>query len=150
MAVRCRIASGYSPNYCALSPNAIRAIAKTKAEDGHYLFPNFKAGDVIPGTNMVAIEDQNMTITTVIPDPDEEGPEEETTKTTEAAMVYFNGVITYKVADPDQVEIGLTDKQSSTTPTPCSAKVLAFSASITLLLSATAQTSVSRFRASKE
>mgnify|MGYP000520787020 FL=1 len=26
-------------------------------------------------------------------------------------MVYFNGVITYKVADPDQVEIGLTDKQ---------------------------------------
>lgn len=111
MAVRCRIASGYSPNYCALSPNAIRAIAKTKAEDGHYLFPNFKAGDVIPGTNMVAIEDQNMTITTVIPDPDEEGPGEETTKTTEAAMVYFNGVITYKVADPDQVEIGLTDKQ---------------------------------------
>lgn len=111
MATRCRIASGYSPNYCALSPNAIRAIAKTKAEDGHYLFPNFKAGDVIPGTNMIAVEDQNMTITTVTPDPDEEGPQEETTKVTESALVYFSGVCTYKVADPDMVEIGLTDKQ---------------------------------------
>lgn len=102
MATRCRIASGFSPNYCALSPNAIRAIAKTKAEDGHYLFPNFKAGDVIPGTNMIAVEDQNMTIVT---------GEEPSTTTTEGALVYFSGVCTYKVADPDMVEIGLTDKQ---------------------------------------
>lgn len=102
MATRCRIASGYSPNYCALSPNAIRAIAKTKAEDGHYLFPNFKAGDVIPGTNMTAVEDQNMTIVT---------GEDPSTTTTEGALVYFSGVCAYKVADPDMVEIGLTDKQ---------------------------------------
>lgn len=99
MATRCRIASGFSPNYVALSPNAIREIAKTKAEDGHYLFPNFKAGDVVPGTNMVAVEDNNLTVTTL-----------ETTKK-EAALVYFNGVLSYKVADPDTVEIGLTDKQ---------------------------------------
>lgn len=102
MATRCRIASGYSPNYVALSPNAIRAIAKTKAEDGHYLFPNFKAGDTVPGTNMIAVEDQNMTIVT---------GEEPSQTTTEGALVYFSGVCTYKVADPDQVEIGLTDKQ---------------------------------------
>lgn len=111
MATRCRIASGYSPNYVALSPNAIRAIAKTKAEDGHYLFPNFKAGDVVPGTNMVAVEDQNMTITTVTPDDDGDGPHQATTTVTEGALVYFSGVCTYKVADPDQVEIGLIDKQ---------------------------------------
>lgn len=111
MAMRCRVASGYSPNYVALSPNAIRAIAKTKAEDGHYLFPNFKAGDIVPGTNMIAIEDQNMTITTVTPDDDGDGPHQATTTVTEGALVYFSGVCTYKVADPDQVEIGLTDKQ---------------------------------------
>lgn len=99
MATRCRIASGYSPNYCALSPNAIRAIAKLKATDGHYIFPNFKAGDTIPGTNMVAVEDQNMT--------DSSTPE--TPK--ECALVYFNGVITYKTADPDEVTIGLIDRQ---------------------------------------
>lgn len=111
MALRCRIASGYSPNYCALSPNAIRAIAKLKDKEDRYLFPNFKAGDTIPGTNMVAVEDQNMTITTVTPDSDGDGPNTETTTITEGALVYFNGVCSYKVADQDQIEIGLTDKQ---------------------------------------
>lgn len=106
MATRCRIASGFSPNYVALSPNAIRAIAKTKAEDGHYLFPNFKAGDVVPGTNMVAVEDQSLTISTTT-----EVEEAPVTTTTEAALVYFNGVIAYKSADQDMVEIGLTGNQ---------------------------------------
>lgn len=106
MAVRALLASGFAPNYVALSPNAIRAIAKAKDSEGRYLFPGFKAGDVVPGTNMTAIEDVNMSVTTTT---GEGGAA--VTATKETALVYNSGLITYKTADPAQVTIGLTDDQ---------------------------------------
>lgn len=108
MATRVRVASGYSPNCVALSPETIREIAKTKDQDGMYLFPNFKAGDVVPGTNMVAVEDVNMDVTTVT---ENKGDQTNTYTTKRGAVVYYNGVISYKAAMADEVTIGLVDKQ---------------------------------------
>ena len=106
MAARCRVASGYSPNYVALSPDTIREISKLKATDGHYLFPNFKAGDVVPGTNMVAVEDVNLDVTTSTTS------DKTTTYTTKrGALVYYNGVISYKAAEEDAVTLGLVNDQ---------------------------------------
>lgn len=106
MAVLALLNSGYAPDHVALSPNAIRAIAKTKDKNGNYLFPNFKAGDVVPGTNLVSVEDVNMTVTTTTGSGDSA-----VTETKETALVYASGMVTYKTADPAQVTIGLVDKQ---------------------------------------
>ena len=102
MAARCRVTSGYAPNYVALSPDTIREIAKTKDANGNYLFPAFKAGDIVPGTNMTAVEDVTMDVSTVA---------DNTVTTKHAALVYYAGVIAYKAADNDAVEVGLVDKQ---------------------------------------
>lgn len=107
MAMLSTLGSGIAPNYCALSPNAIRAIAKLKDKQDRYLFPNFKAGDVIPGTNMVAVEDVNMTVTTTTKGEDNK----DVTTVKETALVYYNGAAAYKAADNDAVEAGLVDKQ---------------------------------------
>ena len=55
---------------------------------------------------MVAVEDQSLTISTTT-----EVEEAPVTTTKEAAIVYFNGLIAYKSADQDMVEIGLTGNQ---------------------------------------
>lgn len=102
MAVRCRVASGFAPTHAALSPDTIREIAKTKDADGRYLFPEFKAGDVIPGTNMIAVEDVNMDVVSTAGG---------TITTKRGALVYNAGVISYKAAMNDAVTLGLVDKQ---------------------------------------
>lgn len=107
MAMRSALGSGIAPNYCVLSPNAIRAIAKTKDKNGQYLFPNFKNGDTIPGTNMTAVEDVNMSVTTTT--KDDQG--KDVTTTTESALVYNNGVAAYKSLDNDAVTAGFVNDQ---------------------------------------
>lgn len=107
MAMMSYLGSGIEPNYCALSPNAIRAIAKIKDKNDRYLFPNFKAGDVIPGTNMVAVSDVKMQVTTTTKDSENK----DVTVTKETALVYYNGVASYKAADNDAVTAGFIDKQ---------------------------------------
>lgn len=107
MAMLSSLGSGISPNYCVISPNTVREIAKAKDSTGRYLFPNFKAGDTIPGTNCVAVEDVNMTVTTVTKDE----ANKDVTTITETALVLYNGVVSYKAADNDAVTAGFIDKQ---------------------------------------
>lgn len=107
MAALSSLGSGIAPNYCVLSPNAIRAIAKLKDKNDRYLFPNFKAGDVIPGTNCVAVEDINMTVITVTKDSENK----DVTTVKETALVCYNGAAAYKAADNDAVTAGFIDKQ---------------------------------------
>ena len=92
---KARVASGFAPNYVALSPFAIEQIALAKDQIGNYLFPDFNgAGDTILG--MRVVEDVNMT---------------NATASKETAMVYFSGAAEWLVADRDEVTVGLVDKQ---------------------------------------
>lgn len=106
MAAKATLEGGIAPNYCCLSPNAIRAIAKIKDDNGNYLFPNFKAGDVIPGTNMVSVEDVNMSVTTTT-----KVDNKDVTTTKEGVLVYNNQTMAWKYADNDSVEVGFVDDQ---------------------------------------
>lgn len=99
MAAKAELDSGLIPNYCCLSTNAIRAIAKAKDNNGNYLFKDFKAGDTIPGTNMVAVADVNMSVL------QEDGSRKE------GALVYNNGACAFKTLDDDVVEVGFTNSQ---------------------------------------
>lgn len=99
MAAKAELESGLIPNYCALSTNAIRAIAKTKDKNGNYLFRDFKAGDTIPGTNMVAVPDVNMSVL------QSDGTRKE------GAIVYNNGACALKTLDGDTVEVGVINAQ---------------------------------------
>lgn len=107
MAMMSTLGSGIAPNYVALSPKTIRAIAKLKDKNDRYLFPDFKAGDTLPGTNMTVVEDVNMTVTTVTKGEDNK----DVVTVKETALVYYNGVASYKAADNDAVTAGFIDKQ---------------------------------------
>lgn len=99
MAAKAEIESGLIPNYCAVSTNVIRAIAKAKDKNGNYLFKDFKAGDTIPGTNMVAVPDVNLSVL------QEDGTRKE------GAIVYNNGACAFKTLDGDAVEVGVINAQ---------------------------------------
>lgn len=94
-----RVASGFAPNYMALSPYAIEKIQQMKDNEGRYLFEDFEgAGDTLVG--MRVVEDVNMTI-----------PGTGSTAATESAIVYFNFGAEWDVLDNDEITVGLVDKQ---------------------------------------
>lgn len=94
---KARVASGFAPNYVALSPLAIESLMTAKDQIGNYLFPDFEgAGDTIVGLRVV--EDVNMTHTVSNADK-------------ESALVYFSGAAEWLTADADEITVGLIDKQ---------------------------------------
>jgi HK97 family phage major capsid protein len=97
---KARIASGFAPNYVALSPVGIENLSKAKDSTGRYLFPDIADGGTISG--MTVVEDTNMSISTTV---------NSVTTVTEGALVYFAPAAEWDVADPAEVTIGLTGEQ---------------------------------------
>lgn len=93
MARKVRVASGMAAGYVCLSPYAIEEFSQTKDAEGRYLFPDIKNGGNIGG--LTVVEDVNMTLA----------------NGKESALVYYAGGATWDIADPEEVTIGLVDKQ---------------------------------------
>ena len=100
MARKVRVASGIAPNYVCLSPYAIEELAQLKDDEGRYLFPDIKNGGSIGGLKVV--EDVNMTYQTGT---------SPSIVTKESALVYYAGGASWDIADPEEVTIGLVNKQ---------------------------------------
>ena len=91
-----RVATGIAPTYVCLSPYAIEELCQTKDEDGRYLFDEIEKSGKVAGLTIV--EDVNMTIA------GQSG-------STESALVYYGGGASWDVADPQEIAIGLVEKQ---------------------------------------
>ena len=102
MARKVRVATGIAPTHVALSPYAIEALSQAKDEIGRYLFPDIGNGSKIAGLTIV--EDVNMTFTY-----EDETSHEDVTK--ETALVYAPIGASFDIADPEEVTVGLIDKQ---------------------------------------
>lgn len=105
MATKVRIGSGMPATHVALSPNAIQALQEAKDDNGNYLFPDISRFGTIDGLQIV--EDVNMQIVTV----DDTDPDNPVTTITESCLVYDNRAARVKMADDQQVTIGLVNKQ---------------------------------------
>lgn len=95
-----RVATGIAPNYVCLSPYAIEELSEEKDSTGRYLFPEIANGGTIAG--LTVVEDVNMTVV---------AGEGESAKSTETALVYYNGGASFDIADPQEVTVGLTNSQ---------------------------------------
>ena len=96
MAAKVRVKSGFAPD-CVAMPTSIFADIKTaKGTDGHYLYPEIVQNGTIDGLRIVI--DENLAVASG-------------STITNGIMVYFSGAAQFLVADPDEVTIGLTDKQ---------------------------------------
>ena len=101
MATKVRIHSGMPATHVALSPNAIQALQEAKDDNGNYLFPTISRFGTIDGLQIV--EDVNMQLVDIT-DPDNP-------VITEACLVYDNRAARVKMADDQQISIGLVNKQ---------------------------------------
>ena len=104
MALRVRLATGFSPNYVCVSPQALAKAKKAKDKMGRYMYPEIVYDGKIEG--MEIVEDVEMHVVTTVG----EGANAVTTET-DAMAVYFNGALSWNTADPDAIDIGLIDKQ---------------------------------------
>jgi len=104
MALRVRLATGFSPNCVAVSPQALAKARKAKDNQGRYMYPEIVYDGKIEG--MQIVEDSELHIVTTTG----EGNEAVTTES-DAMCVYFNGALSWNTADPDEITIGLIDKQ---------------------------------------
>lgn len=97
MAAKVRVKSGFAPD-CVAMPTSVWAEIKTaKATgDGHYLYPEIVQNGTIDGLRVVIDENLATASGGTI---------------TNAIMVYFSGAAQFLVADPDELTIGLIDKQ---------------------------------------
>lgn len=87
-AAKVRSASGFAPDCVAMTSAAFAAFKTAKATgDGHYLHAEMVQNGTIDGLRVVI--DENAT----------------------TPFVYFSGAAQFLVADPDEVTIGLTEKQ---------------------------------------
>lgn len=87
-AAQVRALSGFAPDCVAMNSATYAALKTAKATgDGHYLFAEMVQNGTIDGLRVVI--DENVT----------------------APLVYFSGCAQFLVADPDEVTIGLTEKQ---------------------------------------
>lgn len=94
MARKVRVASGIAAGYVCMSPYAIECLNQTKDDNERYLFDReVAAGDKICGLTIV--EDVNMTLA----------------NGKETALVYYAGGASWDIADPQEVTVGLVDKQ---------------------------------------
>lgn len=87
-----RVATGIAPTHVCLSPYAIEELSEEKDAVGRYLFPDIANGGSIAG--LIVVEDVNMT-------QDDK----------ETALVYWSNGASWDIADPEEVTIGLVDKQ---------------------------------------
>jgi len=104
MAMRIRLATGFAPNYVVVSPQTLTKARKAKDQNGRYMYPEIVYEGKIDG--MTVVEDQEMHIVT---SSEVEG--QTVTTESDAMGVYFSGGCSWNTADPDEVEIGLVDKQ---------------------------------------
>ena len=96
MAAKVRVKSGFAPD-CVAMPTSVWAEIKTaKGQDGHYLYPEIVSNGTIDGLRIVI--DENLAVASG-------------GTITNGILVYFSGAAQFLVADPDEVTIGLTDKQ---------------------------------------
>ena len=97
MAAKVRVKSGFAPDCVAMPTSVWAAIKTAKGEDGHYLYQETVSGSgTIDGLRVVIDENLATASGGTI---------------TNAIMVYFSAAAQFLVADPDEVTIGLTDKQ---------------------------------------
>lgn len=104
MAMRVRLATGFAPDYVVVSPQTLTKARKAKDANGRYMYPEIVYEGKIDG--MTVVEDSEMHIVTT-----SGSGEGATTTETDAMGVYFSGACSWNTADPDNVEIGLVDKQ---------------------------------------
>ena len=96
MAAKVRVKSGFAPD-CVAMPTSVWAAVKTaKGSDGHYLYEEIVQNGSIAGLKVILDESLATASGSTI---------------TNGIMVYFSGAAQFLVADPDEVTIGLTDKQ---------------------------------------
>ena len=104
MAMRCRIATGFQPDYIVMSPYTATSMRKAKDKNDRYMYPELVHDGKIAG--MTVVEDMEM-ITT-----ETSGTGESATTTIKNALgVYFSGASQWNTADEDEITIGLIDKQ---------------------------------------
>ena len=98
MAAKVRVKSGFAPDCVAMPTSVWAAIKTAKGQDGHYLYEETVRGGTIDGLRVVI--DENLAVASG-----------GGATITNGIMVYFSGAAQFLVADPDEVTIGLTDKQ---------------------------------------
>ena len=91
MARKVRVASGFAPNYVAVSSKTLTALKKLKDANGRYMYPEIVINGKIDG--MTIVEDDNLS------------------SSAEGMVVYFNGGAQWNETDADEVTVGLIDKQ---------------------------------------
>ena len=97
MAAKVRVKSGFAPDCVAMPTSVWTAIKTAKATgDGHYLYPEIVKNGTIDGLRVVI--DENLAVASG-------------GTITNGILVYFSGAAQFLVADPDEVTIGLVDKQ---------------------------------------
>ena len=96
MAAKVRVKSGFAPDCVAMPTSVWAAIKTAKGQDGHYLYAETVQNGTIDGLRVVIDENLATASGGTI---------------TNAIMVYFSGAAQFLVADPDEVTIGLVDKQ---------------------------------------
>ena len=96
MAAKVRVKSGFAPDCVAMPTSVWAAIKTAKGVDGHYLYPEIVNNGTIDGLRIVIDENLATASGGTI---------------TNAVLVYFSGAAQFLVADPDEVTIGLVDKQ---------------------------------------
>ena len=96
MAAKVRVKSGFAPDCVAMPTSVWAAIKTAKGVDGHYLYPEIVQNGTIDGLRIVI--DENLAVASG-------------GTITNGIMVYFSGAAQFLVADPDEVTIGLVDKQ---------------------------------------
>lgn len=98
MSRKVRVGSGYPAGYVCLSPYAIEELAEEKDTSGRYLFPDISAGGSIAG--LTVVEDVNMSIAA-----------HDAVTAKESALVYYAPAMSWDVADPQEVTVGLQNAQ---------------------------------------
>lgn len=100
MAAAVRIACGMAPNYVAMPTATLNSLAQLQDGAGHYIYPSLSAGQVLPGTGMVIVEDNNL-----LWDDDSD------TVAEEHILVYNSRGARFKILDRPEVTIGLVNAQ---------------------------------------
>lgn len=98
MAAAVRIACGMAPNYVAMPTQTLNALAQLQDGAGHYIYPSLAAGQVLPGTGMVIVEDNALVW-------DVSGTD------TAHILVYNSRGAKFKVLDKAEVTVGLVNAQ---------------------------------------
>lgn len=100
MAAAVRIACGLAPDYVAMPTVTLNALAQLQDGAGHYIYPSLAAGQVLPGTGMVIVEDNNL-----LWDDDSDTVDEP------HILVYCSRGAKFKVLDRAEVTVGLVNAQ---------------------------------------